>query len=891
MKTTTHQLEKFMKRVIAAATTMLLTFAGLVAMSAPANANPTSLADVYSYEGGTITTYVGEPVNWDWMSCGGQDASQLWFDSGTLPTGLSWDNGVDYTSTPTGAVTGTPTEVGSWTLSGLHCNYSIGPRSDNVGGGSWNNGHVTVQVVLPPSPTPIITITNYANANCDYEIDVRLPEAYAPGSAKLSLTNGTSTGEYILYDFLAINANNAIGGSLFDNSVIAQYAHTVVTEPTFQCGDTITATISYTAVGKAEASASATETINQPPSPAPSITVTNVDDNQCNVSIRGLIGVAPKSGTAKLVISTDASEVTVTLVDYTPQYEYNLNLSMYGLEAALTASPLVASTALTRGIRYPGCEQTMDFTLSYVQEGHAKASASQTGLAVSRLGDVPGVTLAVTPRDNDLCELDITGTFATQELANSVKLSIESQNESREITLINYMPGQQISLTWSPDNADSTNDPHVGSNTGAGPGHMHCGEPLGFTLSYFDLVDDSYYSSQTINLTPTYPPEMPKYLTLTSLNDEYCNIRVTAAAPFMADQGSVHLTFAKNEGETVNYQLRDYYPGELIDFTISTTDWRFDLNHNVVSKVRTNDYSPKCGEYVSAQLSWSFMDNWMNSEFQTVYASQSFPWPTTSVTPVGGQNCLVAVTVLIPRPGNEVNELRVGDEGGYVVLQLKDIPVTPFTVLVPLSDMASTRDSHILGTPVVLGTYHCGSTVSAQVSTKNEGESVFDSMPPLDPPTSYSVCNLGRFHQNGNCVPAPIGSFVNTLDANEATSCPREFTTAFTGSTSPNDCYKPVAQIVKGLKAPKAMKFKAAIGLPVLTNSGGYARVTAAGPCTVEIVQAGGKVAGKKVKVQTAAIKAGTAAGNCVLTFEGVGSMPFSALSQTVTIKVNKKGK
>jgi hypothetical protein len=190
-----------------------------------------------------------------------------------------------------------------------------------------------------------------------------------------------------------------------------------------------------------------------------------------------------------------------------------------------------------------------------------------------------------------------------------------------------------------------------------------------------------------------------------------------------------------------------------------------------------------------------------------------------------------------------------------------------------------------------MGTYHCGDAIDAVVRQTNEGEDTFTSMPNNQPPSSYSVCGFGYFHSEGDCLLAPLGSFVNYLDADEPISCPAGFTTVEMGSTSPNDCFKPVTQYVKGLKAPKAMKFKAKIGLPIVTNAGTSSRVTASGSCSVVTVRAGTKVSGKKVKVPTAVVTATSVTGNCLVTFENGFAKPFSALSKTVTIKVNKRGK
>lgn len=885
-----------MKRIVATLTAILLTLSGVVALEAPASASSTRLVDVFSLQGGSITTNLGEEINWDWYSCGDSDGYQMFFDSGSLPPGLTWDNGVDYNSYPTGALTGTPTEVGSWTLSGFNCYFAMGPRSDNVGGGYSTAGSITINVVTPASQTPAISMVSLENSTCDFEIQGSFPELPQAGSAKLTLTNGTSTGEYVLGNVPA-GVTYTVDGSLTDNLMILNDVLSVTTEPTFQCGDSITATVSYNAVGKAIASASDSAVVDKPASPAPTLIVSNLDDNQCNVSIRAILPVAAAPGSAMLHLTNGTNNLDITLSDNPLNGEYHLTLSMFDIEGSIEASPnavaFVSSEFPQLSRLY--CEQTMDFSFSYNQAGHAKATASALNVLTSRDGAAPAATLTVDALGDDYCGLQITGSFSTLPVANSVVLTIEAQNETRDITFINYSQGETIHWQWSPEISDGgTADAHVLSNVGRGNGQMHCGEPLTFSLTYRDALDNRYYTSQAVDITPNFPQQVSTYINLTNQNNERCSVSLNAAVPTMYDNGSLGIMFGQtlDSDAVAFYSLRDYQPGELISFDLSTSNWAFGSNRNVVASQVINGYAPECNKKLSARLYWTFMGIYQAADSQSVTPTFAISWPTVSVTPIGGPKCSVAVTVRIPQAGDQANTLYVGDpNGAYVQLDLVDFGSDPFTIIVPLTDSASTRSDYVHGTPTPFGTYQCGSVVGASVLTVNAGEAPYSSYPIINMPNSYADCGFGTFHQNGGCVPAPIGSFVNSLNANSATSCPRDFTTAQIGSTSVNDCYKPIIQIVKGLKAPKALKFKVTLKLPVITNTGVSSRVTASGSCTAVTVPAGTKVAGKKVTVATAVVKTGTTAGVCTLTFESGGAMPYTALNQTLTIKVNKKGK
>jgi hypothetical protein len=105
--------------------------------------------------------------------------------------------------------------------------------------------------------------------------------------------------------------------------------------------------------------------------------------------------------------------------------------------------------------------------------------------------------------------------------------------------------------------------------------------------------------------------------------------------------------------------------------------------------------------------------------------------------------------------------------------------------------------------------------------------------------TSATACPAGKFSSDTGsteCQVAPKGFFVSTTASSSATQCPEGFTTLASGSTLASDFYKPIAQIIPGLIAPKTLKYKEVIYLPIKTSTNANATAKATGPCSARAV-------------------------------------------------------
>ncbi len=564
-----------------------------------------------------------------------------------------------------------------------------------------------------------------------------------------------------------------------------------------------------------------------------------------------------------------------------------------GLE--LSGAGMITGAATATGTYYMG-----DWHCSLNIPGYGNlhnASSNSGGMTIEVSQDPsPVPSIQIESQVNALCEFHISGQVPATPNAGSVKLTLSNGTASGEYQLSNLTAATTFNITASLQDLSSMFNNSVVISVNQTPA-LSCGDMITATLAYSNGF--KAIASASSNVTVALP-EPPRIVSVTNLNDALCDIRVVGTLPSSAVAGSVQLAFTDGTDSLVA-TLTTTTAGQLIDLTIPTKPFSILDLPGVAAVSSTNGYQPACGQPVSATLSYQ------HSGPAIVSRSTPFVTPTqgvvgtpiVSLTVVGGPTCLVAVTAYIPMASNDTS-LFVGDFAGNGLsgLHLADYPTDrPFTVLVPMNAINTTSSPYVTGSSVEIDPYHCGGEVSALISLGTIEASLANLYnlvygQSASPQTTSLSCGLGTVKAiSGVCAPAVRGFYVNVLNALTASACPVGYTTSGIGATSANDCYKVLAQTVKSLKAPKAMKFKAVIPLPLVTTAAVSAQVTATGACTVTTVAPGGKVAGKKVKVATLAVTAGTAAGNCVLSYSSPEVQHFGTYSQTLTIKVNKKGK
>jgi hypothetical protein len=158
------------------------------------------------------------------------------------------------------------------------------------------------------------------------------------------------------------------------------------------------------------------------------------------------------------------------------------------------------------------------------------------------------------------------------------------------------------------------------------------------------------------------------------------------------------------------------------------------------------------------------------------------------------------------------------------------------------------------------------------------------------PPT---LCGAGYVitQDRLDCDAVPRGFYTVNYNSITATACPAGMTTESTGSKSPNDCYKPIVQTIANLKAPKALKFKASVNIPLGTNAGVNASANATGGCKAVPVQVVTKVKGKNITSTMLKITAGSKAATCSIALSSPETGKYLAFTKSLSIKVSKTGK
>jgi hypothetical protein len=106
-----------------------------------------------------------------------------------------------------------------------------------------------------------------------------------------------------------------------------------------------------------------------------------------------------------------------------------------------------------------------------------------------------------------------------------------------------------------------------------------------------------------------------------------------------------------------------------------------------------------------------------------------------------------------------------------------------------------------------------------------------------------------------------------------------------------SDCYKPIAQTIPGFIAPKALKYKGTVNLPITTNSKAIAGFKFSGPCTAKVTTVTTKKNGQNVSNKVLKVTASSQAGTCKMTFTSPAKDKYLGFTKSVQIKVSNTGR
>jgi len=210
---------------------------------------------------------------------------------------------------------------------------------------------------------------------------------------------------------------------------------------------------------------------------------------------------------------------------------------------------------------------------------------------------------------------------------------------------------------------------------------------------------------------------------------------------------------------------------------------------------------------------------------------------------------------------------------------------------------------------LILSTYKIGVLAKPVVKTCTAGSFYSDALSKCTPApkgyfvtaissaagaTSATACPAGKFTSGAGsteCQVAPKGFFVPSTASSSATSCPTGFTTLAPASTLASDCYRPIAQIIPGFSAPKALKYKGTANLQITTNSKAIATFKTSGPCSAKISSETTKKNGQSVSAKVLKVTAGSQSGTCKLTLTSPSSGKYLGMTKSFQIKLSRTGK
>lgn len=262
-----------------------------------------------------VSFTVGDSVSRD-MGCQENNITDVHFDSGTLPPGLTMDS--------QGIITGSPTTPGDYTLNGYHCTYSGGSY-----GGYVPSYSVTFRINAITTPTPTLIAHSLNISTCSFYLGYIFPATPDAGSITLKIHNQSGTELVESLDAASFTSKQLYDGvrdiaGLNEMPLDPNFNGTFTGNP-FACGDTLTFTIGYQYTGAPVASAVVSNVnVNKPadvPNPtyggAPIQRLINLNNGSCQFRVLAWLPSAPLAGSTHITINRYHQDQSVDQLTFT----------------------------------------------------------------------------------------------------------------------------------------------------------------------------------------------------------------------------------------------------------------------------------------------------------------------------------------------------------------------------------------------------------------------------------------------------------------------------------------------------------------------------------------------------------------------------------------------
>ena len=504
------------------------------------------------------------------------------------------------------------------------------------------------------------------------------------------------------------------------------------------------------------------------------------------------------------------------------------------------------------------------------------------------------------------------------EISNSSGTVVRSNSSVSDPLPANQLFARTYTVTELNESANHFNPLDSTTSTVVEP--FACGDTLTINAGY--QYRSAPVATQTVDNLIINQPAQPgptqgsePSLRVIPLNNAECEFRVVGSLPSTPLPGTTQLKiYSGDQSVALNnatLTLTDFVANTFFDFTFSADAIEDSVAAQpaiVASEYNFSSNGDFCGTYMFVHLDYTdLLYNYWTTALNgvgVVYptrpdASQTSEY-SISATQVEGA-CNIRVVAKAPNEARPIaiviSELEAVDpelgldwisgiivnepvsDGGFITANLSFASKDAITASIPVLD----EDKIFIEPREGIGSF-----LAVIDSPEGALASTLITLGKLMP-----TCNAGSTldTENFRCLPVERGYYSTELNSITAIPCPKGMTTASPASKSINDCYKPLAQSVTGLKAPKALKYGASTNLAITTNTKALAKYKVTGPCTAKVANVTTKVKGKKVTSKMLKVTASKKSGTCSVTLTSAAKDKYLAMSQPLKIKVSKTGK
>ena len=632
--------------------------------------------------------------------------------------------------------------------------------------------------------------------------------------------------------------------------------------------------------------------------PAPVLVAHNLNTNDCQFYLGFLFPQTPDTNSTSIRIENQAGTV----------YVENASNGFYGNagEFKEIAAPVDNLNTWPLGQGFSGsftgtqpfaCGDTLSITLSYQWRGAPAGSTTVNGVTLSKPVAELTPVLNAYQVVGQQCSVNVTYPLTDVDTGVNLRLRKDGNIEADASMYFNETNGISGGLKAT-----------LSLNKQA---DMKANALLGDLLvSNADCSGDWFVDlygngGNLVAETPVtlvaQPVASTVFVRAVALNDNSCQFKVLTSLPDKALPNSTQLTFNVTGASTnrIVAHFSDNVLGNVLELTVLADRIVYSIDGmtevasyevNLNGGIGCNNIIDLKLEYDDLSGNHKVFNTSVTPTRPTIFNSSDY---SITAYPSGTVGCAITVkvtapdvsrplTVAITEPNSNENISSIYYTGGTTIdgtftATLSLTNYAGFSTSLPATDFDLSP-----GSP-------CDGEYRAVLVT-NQGIVASDT---TYLPRTPTKCGAGYVitEDRLDCDAVPRGYYTTTYNATVATACPAGMTTQGTGSKSPNDCYKPIVQTIAGLTAPKAIKFKASINLPLITNAGEAAQYRASGPCTVTLANVTTSVKGKKVTTKMLKVTGGSKAGICQIFLVSPEVGKYAALSKAISIKVSKTGK